>query len=233
MRKIVYLFTTFLLAFTFLSNAQSYRPKASSISTDWYISPWTIEGNIGTRALGVVSEGVDNGLGLALNGGFGYSFSKAFGLKGRMDYYNNPLTPGFNGAENSTTGSLGLSLIANINLIALANKGKRSDWVLNLYAGSGLTSSWNADFKEFYRNNIGDFNDPIIKGNEDMGHVVVGLNPQFYVTSRFALSLDISYFSLFNQDNTYDYAERLEDGQLGNALTIGLGFVWRPYGTKK
>lgn len=232
MKNTITLVITFLMAFSFVSMGQ-YTPKASSISVDWFRSPWTVEGNIGTRALGVVSEGVDNGLGLALNGGFGYNFSDVFSMKGRMDFYTNPHSPGFNGADNSTTNSLALSLLANVNLAGFGNKTKPSDWVVNLYAGAGLTTSWNADFKEFYRDNVGDFNDPLIKGNDDMGHIVVGLNPQYYLTSRFALSLDVSYFTLMSQKNAYDYTSRLDEGQLGNALTVGLGFVWRPYGSKR
>ena len=234
MKKIILAATAFVLAFSFNSNAQtSALKKATSIKTSWYESPWTVEGNIGTRALGVVSDGVENGLGLALNGGFGYSFNSVFGVKGRMDYYNHTLTPGYLGAEESRANSVALSLLLTMDLVPLIKSGRKSSWNFNIYAGSGLTTSWSPELKDFVSSIGGEFNDPFIKGNDDMGHIVVGVNPRYFVTSRFALSLDVSYFTLLNQDFTYDYQTRLTDGETGNALTIGLGFVWRPYGSSR
>lgn len=232
MKNRTLLLSIFTLVLIFSANTQTYMQKATSIKADWYRSPWTIGGHGGVRALGLVGDGVENGLGLAFNGGIGYSFTDAFSAKGRFDFYNHKLTPGFGTLEETKANSAALSLTLNMNLVTLLNKARRSDWVLDLYAGSGLTTSWNPDRKELGNNN-GGFEDPGLKGNDDMGHIIFGLNPQYYVTSRFALSLDVSYFHLIAQSNTYDYRERVEDGQAGNALTIGLGFIWRPYGTKK
>ena len=65
------------------------------------------------------------------------------------------------------------------------------------------------------------------KGIDDMINVIVGITPQFRVSNKIALNLDLSYISNIYQDHRFDYKSRSNsrgfDGNFFN-VSVGLSF---------
>ena len=114
---------------------------------------------------------------------------------------------------NYNTNYLRFSLqgIMNIGSIVGFNNSK---FGLILHGGAGSGSLGN--------NKIG-----VGKGIDDMINVTVGITPQFRVSNKIALNLDLSYISNIYQDHRFDYkstnSSRGFDGNMFNA-SIGLSY---------
>ena len=220
-----------ILTFCIVSSAYAQDPQAwkrKLIRVSWYKTGWFLEGNIGTRTFGRVSEGVESSPRPALNGSIGYIFNSVFALKGRTDYYQHLTRPGFGDNLESRTHSVSLSLIGQADLVPLFKGRKGRNFNFNVYAGSGLTSSWNPDWREYWLSENDEFIDPFIPGADDMGHFIFGINPQFFLNSRVAINLDMSGFLLIAQDRSYDYNTKY-DKVLGGISTFSLGLFILPY----
>ncbi|HLV43008.1 MAG TPA: outer membrane beta-barrel protein [Brumimicrobium sp.] len=172
------------------------------IKFNWFRTGVFIDGNAGIRLLGETSSQADMDPGLTLNAGMGYFFNKKVGMKGRIDYHQFPMTRG-NGS--STSYSVGLSLEAVANLLQVFGPEKARKFSFLAHGGAGLTSLINPEFKKHYEEVLGkEFNDPLIKGGDEMFHIILGVTPQYHFKSKFSLNLDISQFIQFNQHRTYD-----------------------------
>lgn len=198
------------------------------IAAKWYNLEWFLEGNLGTRVLGSTSSNVNLSPGFNVNLSLGYMFSDRFGIKGRYDFNSFKFTPGFNGKSGSIGRMHSISLEAVTDLIPLFNGTEFRNWRLQLHGGAGLSTYGNVDYREFREEEIKPWEDPAIKGNDDMGHVILGITPQYHINSRWSVNLDLSSFILIKQSNTFDrFSDERFDG-LGNVTTISLGLTFRP-----
>ena len=223
-------YTSFFFILLFLNNlasAQTPRMGGSAVDAKWYQDGWVVNAHVGSRAFGKVSDTVNEAPALSLNAGLGYAFDK-WSIIGRVDYYNHFLIPGYKGGRETITRSFGMSLIGNFHLIPLFTGEMNKPWQFDAYVGAGLTTSWNKDMQNYVNDNVGEFNDPFIAGNDDMGHIILGFSPKYYFNDQVALSLDMSSFILFSQDFTYDYTERITGDGLGGILTFSFGVVIKP-----
>lgn len=220
------------------SNAQLVKPEYrkekisphGALETSWYNIYWFYEGNVGTRLMGATTDMVNLGAGLNINGGIGHYFSERFGLKGRMDYHRFTFTPGINSQPEANGGAMSFSLEALTNVINWFDRSKFGRVRLALHGGLGYTSFNNRSFKEnALEANPEYFNDdPAIKGNDDMGHIIVGLTPQFHINGRCSIQLDFSSFFLVKQDFTFDNYNGQRHEGLGSISALSLGFTFRP-----
>jgi hypothetical protein len=199
------------------------------IKVNWYKVDWFVDMNLGTRMFGATSSATELGLGLNGNVGVGYLFSEKFGLKGRYDFSDFKFTPGIGSATEARGNMNSFSLEAVTDLITLFTGSAPSRWRLVLHVGLGYSTFSNKSFKQEQLNDNPDyFNDPVIKGNDDMGHILLGITPQYHINSRLSINLDFSTFVLLKQDFTFDnYNGKRIDG-IGNVSTLSLGITFRP-----
>lgn len=197
----------------------------------WYKEGWVLQAGIGMRNFGRRSENIDKVPGLSTYGSVGYMFDDIWGIRGRADYYNHIISPGYGDNEQSTAHSVALSLMGSADLIPLITGGSSSPWHLNAYLGAGLTTSWNPDMQETREAQNPDYewNDPLFKGHDDMGHIIFGITPQYQFNSSWAISLDFSTFTMLSQDFTYDYKTRITDDGVGFNSTLSIGVVFNPH----
>ncbi|MDX1652608.1 MAG: hypothetical protein R3277_08955 [Brumimicrobium sp.] len=210
------------------TNAKARISPHGKIKVQWHKLDWFTDFNAGTRFLGATSNAADLKAGFSANAGYGYLFSNRFGLKGRFDFST------FNFSSNqesdvSSGRSYGLSLEAVTDLLAFTSDKKFRIWRVNLHGGLGLTSYRNYTWTRSILENDPDyFNDPFIKGNEDMGHIIMGITPQYHLSGRWSINADISSFFLIKQSNTFDRFNNVRHDRLGNITTLSLGLTFRP-----
>jgi hypothetical protein len=201
---------------------------------------WFADINGGMRMFGSTSSISDLGLGFSGNAGVGYFFSDRFGLKGRVDYSRFSFTPGVTIESTSGTliygeaeaqgGAMSFSFEALTDLIPLlTKKTKVRNWRVILHGGLGYTSYNNKSYKE-YQNDIDPdyFQDPVIKGNDDMGNIILGITPQYHISGRWSVNLDYSSFILLKQDFTLDNYNGVRSNGIGHISSVTLGLTFRP-----
>lgn len=228
---------TLLLLFMIssVSNAQYIKPAYGKkdlsphgeLKTSWYNIYWFYELNAGARLMGSTSSQSTLGPGLNSNASLGYLFSEKFGLKGRADYHGFTFTPGLSEPTSKGT-AISLSLEATANILAFTSAKKFSKFRLNLHGGLGWTTYSNPSFKEYRKENNISMEDPAIHGNDDMGHIIIGLTPQYHINGRVSINLDLSTFLLVKQDFTFDNYNGIQHEGLGNISSISLGLTFRP-----
>ncbi len=223
---------------TSLVNAQYIRPEFKEkeisphgpVETSWYNIYWFYDGNVGARILGASSEMANLGVGLNINAGIGHYFSERFGIKGRLDYHRFSFSPGLDSQPNAQGGAMSFSAEALTNVMHWINNKKFGKFRLALHGGLGYTSFNNRSFKENALSvNPNSFeDDPAIKGNDDMGHIIIGLTPQYHINGRCSVQLDFSSFVLVKQDFTFDNYNGVRHEGLGNISALSVGFTFRP-----
>jgi hypothetical protein len=210
----------------------------------WYKKGWFIDAQGGMRILGATTADASLAPGFSINAGLGYRFSDRFALKGRIDYNDfgfepttaEPTYSGVTGSYEARGTGLSASFEAMINLITVRNKvangtlkGNKA-YKLDFHGGIGYTTFANRAFKDFFTDNFGsDFFslDPLIRGNDDMGHVILGLTNSYDFNSRVSVNLDYSAFILIAQDYTFDSYNLVEHDGVGFISTISLGLTYR------
>lgn len=226
-----------LIASTYV-NAQYIKPEDKSqtisphgpIQVSWYNIYTFYEGNLGVRILGSTTDLTTLGAGLNVNAGIGHYFSERFGLKARIDYHRFKFSPGIQSQPDAQGGAMSFSLEALTNVLNWVNNKKFSKFRLALHGGLGYTSFNNRSFKENALEIDPEYfnDDPAIKGNDDMGHIILGLTPQFHINGRSSIQLDFSSFLLVKQDFTFDNYNGKRHNGIGNISAISLGFTFRP-----
>jgi len=206
---------------------KSYSPPKNKIVAVWYKHWWFVDANVGTRLLGATSSNINLSAGLNTNISIGYLFSEKFGIKGRYDLNTFKFSPGFNGQSESIGRMHSLSIEACTDLITLIKGDKIRNWRFTMHGGLGLSSYGNIDYRKF-RKEITPWEDPLFKGNDDMGHVILGVTPQYHISGRWSLNLDLSTFILIKQSNTFDRFSNKKVNGLGNVTTVSLGLTFRP-----
>ena len=197
------------------------------LKTSWYKIYWFYELNAGVRMLGSTSNHSSLGSGINANASMGYLFSEKFGLKGRIDYHSFRFTTGLsNPIAKGTAASI--SLEAMTNLLAFTSSQRFSSFRLNLHGGAGWTTYANHSFKQYRKEHGLSMDDPAINGNDDMGHIIFGLSPQYHFNGRVSINLDLTTFILVKQDFTFDNYNGIQHEGLGNLSALSFGITIRP-----
>ncbi|TNF47832.1 MAG: hypothetical protein EP305_06860 [Bacteroidetes bacterium] len=182
--------------------------------------------NVGARFLGERSELVTMKPGFHLDGGVGYMFNDIIGVKGQlgMDWFKT--VNNSNEAQIDRSGMGRASLVAVISITELAEL-KNSDFELKAELGGGIASINNPSWKEDRTSNGVEFNDPFIKGNDDMFHFIVGLNPQYHLDRNWTLNAHVSYIGLIKQDHTLDRFNYVDASGLTSVMNVSVGVNYR------
>lgn len=208
MKKIIFLFATIL---TLHANAQSDAGVFFDL-------------NLGTRFGGVTSDLSTMKTGFHIDGGVGYMFNSYFGVKGGLGFNTFNAVSIADEAKSDRSGSLRGSLQAILSISELANFGTEK-FGLRIHSGFGFGTISNPDYKRNYTENS-DFEDPALKGNDDVVNVIFGLTPQFHINEKLSVNIDLSHSLFMKQDYAYDRQfsnTKLESGTHGyTTSTIGL-----------
>ena len=222
MKKISILLLLSLYAFTV--KAQAPTGGTGELKVNWYKTGWFLDANAGARFLGQTSTLSSMKVGPSVNAGLGYFFNPVFAIKGRLDY--NQFSTTYNSYDDRS-GSVSASAEAMVRLLQVFN-GKRSrNFSLNLHAGAGLTALRNPSYMEQVENQGKDYNGKLFKA-DNMGHVIVGLTPQYHFNSRLSLNLDISQVTQFKQYKTYDTHNVVDPEGLTGLISTTIGLTFRP-----
>lgn len=229
--------TLLLCISTFMASAQLIEAQASpkahlspygKVETNWYKIGWFTDLNGGVRLLGATSGAANLGAGFNGNAGLGFFITDKIGIKGRIDFNTFKFTPGVGGSPEAKGRMTSLSLEATSDLLPFTSGSKIRDWRIELHGGFGYSSFANIDFKE-YRESINyEFDDPMFKGNDDMGHMILGITPQYHISGRWSINLDFSSFFYFSQDYTLDRYNKESLNGVGSMITTTLGVTFRP-----
>lgn len=224
--SVLTLILCFMTSFV-LAQDQKKIQVYNKAEAEFYKVHWFADINAGTRMFGATSSKADLGLGLNINAGLGYLFTERFGIKGRVDYNNFEFTPGIGNSNETKGNAYSISLEAITDLVALFKNPdlEIQDWRIILHGGLGYTSYSNPDFKD---NFSGVFVDPLYKGNDDMAHIILGITPQYHLSTKWSVNLDFSTFLLIKQDFTFDNFNGERFNGLGNISALSLGLTFRP-----
>lgn len=222
--------TSFLLIIIYFATSSSFAQNIryySKAEAEYYKINWFGDISMGTRLFGANSSEAELNPGFNINAGLGYFFTERIGIKGRMDFNTYKLTPGIGDDAEAIgyTYSLSLEVITDLMSLIYGTTFKPKDWRIILHSGLGYTTYSGKDFKENYEVQ---FEDAYLKGNDDMGHIILGITPQYHLSTNWSVNLDLSTFLLIGQDFTFDnYNNERLDG-LGNISALSLGLTFRP-----
>lgn len=198
------------------------------VQSQWYKLQWFYDLNVGGRFLGPSSDAVNLKPGLSFNAGMGYMFKDIFGIKGRIDYHRFTVTPGFINDAVNKAGSVSLSAELVSDLVPLFDDKEYHSFRLGVHAGLGITSAFNPEYKDYRENDLGKpWEDPFIKGNDDMVHIIAGFTPQYHINGRWSLNLDISSYFQFIGDYTIDQFNK-EIQNRSALISTSIGLTFRP-----
>lgn len=181
--------------------------------------------NLGSRFGGATSEFSKMGPGFHLDGGVGYMFSNIIGIKGElgMDWFSAMST------DETTVDKAGMgraTLMAVLGVSELAGFGTEK-FALRLHLGLGLASLSNPSWKDARIASGYEFVDPLLKGNDDMGHFIIGLNPQYHINSEISVNANISFIGLLKQDYVIDRATNVAVEGAQNIVNASVGISYR------
>lgn len=213
-----------ILFITLISTTLSAQHGTGELKINWYKSGWFIDGNAGVRFIGEASDQAEMQIRPTLNAGLGHFFNEKIGIKGRLDAHQFSTTYG-----NTTDLSLGVGASAQVVvrlLQAIKPKLSRS-FALNLHAGGGLSAIINPSFRNYVEEDLGQEYDGKLFNADNMGHIIIGLTPQFHLNSRVSVNIDFSHFTQFKQDNTYDTHNQVRSKDITGVIATTVGLTVR------
>ena len=174
--------------------------------------------NVGGRFLGNVSDSSTLTPGIHLDGGVGYMFNPIWGIKGDFAYDSYRSFK-----ENSQTNAIDRSYMLRASLQGLSSLSslfefETKEFELLFHTGFGFSSQINPSFKTYYRENIGEYQDPYFKGNDDMMNVIFGITPKYRFKDRLLMSFDLSGLVLLEES-------AFVDAQFDSRINQGTGFI--------
>ncbi|TNF47831.1 MAG: hypothetical protein EP305_06855 [Bacteroidetes bacterium] len=166
--------------------------------------------------------------GLHMDASMGYMFNEVWGMKGSLGYDGIKMTSELvDGVDKSKLFRASLEAVADVTSDRQRLTG---NWRFMFHFGTGLSTHVHKEYKETFLANGGTFNDPFIKGNDDMINILYGFNPRFMITPQMALEGDLSMVFMPLESH---YMNRIHDntpfrtlGVLINA-SIGLSFQFK------
>tara|TARA_B100000508_G_scaffold118450_1_gene98496 strand:+ start:402 stop:1142 length:741 start_codon:yes stop_codon:yes gene_type:complete len=211
-------------------SSKAHLSPYGKVETNWYKIGWFADLNGGVRLLGATSGAANLGAGFNGNAGLGFFVTDKIGIKGRIDYNTFKFTPGIGGNPEAKGRMVSLSLEATSDLLPFTSGSKIRDWRIELHGGFGYSTFNNISWKENRLENNPDVwdNDPVFKGNDDMGHMIIGITPQYHINGRWSIQADFSSFFYFKQDFTFDNYNLEPLNGVGSMITTSFGVVFRP-----
>ncbi|WP_107038672.1 outer membrane beta-barrel protein [Brumimicrobium mesophilum] len=214
-----------LSIFVFTAKAQTGPQMAmGNLKVNWYKIGWFLDANAGGRFLGQTSDIADMSAGPSFNAGLGYFFNDKIALKGRLDY--NQFSASY-GNVTDRSGSIAGSAEVMVRLLQVFANKRARDFSLNLHAGAGLTALRNPSYKDFLESKYDDYKGKLFPA-DNMGHIIVGITPQYHFNSRLSINLDISQFSQFKQHKTYDKHNYVDTKSVTGIVSTTIGLTFRP-----
>ena len=184
--------------------------------------------NFGARFAGANSDLVTQGAGLNITGATGYMFSNIVGIRGVLgfDSFKTAVDGDSTGVEDKSY-MLRATLEGVLSISQIANFGT-DKFDLNFHAGFGFASHVNPSWKEDRLAVDGfEFEDPALKGNDDMINVVFGLTPKYHINENISITADFSYVMLMKKDWTNDrYNTKAVEG-LDGIVNASVGLSYR------
>lgn len=218
-----------LLLITLITTTASAQMRSNSeigkLKINWYKTGWFLDGNAGVRFIGQTSDAATMNVGPSFNAGLGYFFNDKIGIKGRLDY--DEFTTVYGGSEDRAA-SGGASLEVMVRLLQVFNHKRSRDFSLNLHAGSGLSMLVNPNKAGFRDMKYVDKLDYSWENKDRMGHIIIGLTPQYHINSRLSINLDVSHFTQFKQNYTYDTGSNVRAKDVTGFVTTTVGLTIRP-----
>lgn len=184
--------------------------------------------NFGGRFSGANSDSVSMSPGLHIEGATGYMFSNIVGVRGVLSY------DGFKTSELNASPEvidrsymLRATLEAVLSISEIAGFGTE-EFDLNFHSGFGIASQVNPSWKKDRTEAGVEFNDPFLKGNDDMINVTMGLNPKYHISENISINADITYVLLSKRDVTVDTYNNVKvdgmDGILNGSVGLSYNF---------
>ncbi|WP_107038669.1 outer membrane beta-barrel protein [Brumimicrobium mesophilum] len=224
MKKTAILLLLSVIAFSAV--AQSGRENSNSNnSVNWHKTGLFLDLNAGARYLGETSAIAEMSAGQSFNAGLGYYFNDIIGVKGRLDY--NQFKATYNGVIDRSF-SVGASAEVMLRLIQLLGEKKSRKFSLNFHAGAGLTTLRNPSFIDFRKENGIADSEKFITNQDDIGHIILGLTPQFHLNQKWSINLDVSHFTQFSQGVTYDTDNLISSKNVTGIISTTVGLTFRP-----
>jgi len=204
--------TVLLLLIAFLgtlSHAQSTSTKTKPSYNQWSIG-FNMGGHDGMNYTYAFTKAYQLGY---FNGHIRYMQNNRFGWKLDAAYDNFNFT---NGASN--THKLRFSIEPTINLTdALQFNDFTTRFGLLGHFGFGYTALWNVPISSLNPNQIFQSN----KGSVDeIGHLIIGLTPQFKINEHWSLNGDLAVMAHIRQQRTFDFSN---NPTTGGGFT---GYMW-------
>ncbi len=184
--------------------------------------------NFGARFAGANSDLVTQGAGLNITGATGYMFSNIVGIRGVLgfDSFKTALDGDEAGVEDKSY-MLRATLEGVLSISQIANFGT-DKFDLNFHAGFGFASHVNPSWKEDRLAVDGyEFEDPALKGNDDMINVVFGLTPKYHINENISITADFSYVMLMKKDWTNDRYNNTAVEGLDGIVNASVGLSYR------
>ena len=184
--------------------------------------------NFGARFAGANSDLVTQGAGLNITGATGYMFSNIVGIRGVLgfDSFKTAVDGDEAGVEDKSY-MLRATLEGVLSISQIANFGT-DKFDLNFHAGFGFASHVNPSWKEDRLAVDGyEFEDPALKGNDDMINVVFGLTPKYHINENISITADFSYVMLMKKDWTNDRSNNTAVEGLDGIVNASVGISYR------
>lgn len=184
--------------------------------------------NFGGRFSGAFSDSVSMSPGLHIEGATGYMFSNIVGIRGVLSF-DSFKTSDLNASPEIIDRSymLRATLEAVLSISELAGFGT-DEFDLNFHSGLGIATQSNPSWKESREEAQIEFNDPFLKGNDDMINVTMGLNPKYHISDNLSINADITYVILSQKDWTADRFNNVSvngvDGILNGSVGLSYNF---------
>jgi OOP family OmpA-OmpF porin len=192
-----------------------------------FIKKLSLDLNVGGRFGGAVSDSLNGGdkakvsPGIHVNGGVSYQLSELISLRGGISY--DVFTTSL-GSDSDNSSLMSASIEAVINLKKLKFLELKNEKIcLNLHGGFVLSSLSNTKFKEGK-----EFSDPGIKGNDDMINIIFGLTPQYKLTDKISINLDLSSKLLVKQSLYVNAShDSSVNDKMGNIFNVAVGATYK------
>lgn len=220
MKKITLLLLLSII--TFYSQSQT---SVNNNSVNWFKTGLFLDANAGVRFLGETSTIATMSPGTSINAGLGYFFNDKIGVRGRIDY--NQFTAKYNGIIDKSY-SVGASAEVMLRLLQILAEKKSRNFSINLHAGAGITTLRNPSYIKFRKETGIADSEKFITNQDDMGHLIVGITPQFHLNEKWSINLDFSHFTHFNQGVTYDTDNLIASKKVTGIINTTIGLTFRP-----
>ena len=178
----------------------------------------SIDAHFGGRSGGTHSPGSTLKNDIHFDGGLLYKIDSLIYIRGGLSFDKFKTTKD-NSIDNALLIGLSIQLVAEIMPIQSGS----SKFGLNFHTGFWLSTMYNPNYK------VGkEFNDPGIKGNDDMINVIIGLTPRYKINYKISINLDLVTTALLKQNSYVDMEfDSKANNKPGSIINIAIGATYK------